>query len=79
MEEREWYSGVREGYGVGVWKAIRSGQENLYSRTCFMVDNGLRMKFWKGRWYGDLPLKETFPILFVIANVEDAWVVEVWE
>ena len=44
-----------------------------------MVDNGLRMKFWKGRWYGDLPLKETFPILFVIANVEDAWVVEVWE
>ncbi|RVW25511.1 Histone-lysine N-methyltransferase ATXR2 [Vitis vinifera] len=55
MEEREWGSGVREGYGVGVWKAIRSG------------------------WYGDLPLKETFPILFVIANVEDAWVVEVWE
>lgn len=31
---------MREGYGVGLWKEIRSGWEAFNSRTRFMVGNG---------------------------------------
>lgn len=37
--------GLREGYRVGVWKAIRCGLETFNCRTNFGVDNGRRVKF----------------------------------
>ena len=36
---------VREGYGVGAWKAIKKGWEGIKSRFCFIVRNEKRIKF----------------------------------
>ena len=36
---------VREGYGVGAWKAIKKGWEGIKSRSCFIVRNEKRIKF----------------------------------
>lgn len=36
---------LRESYGVGVWKAIRSGWETSRSRIRLKVGNGRRVKF----------------------------------
>ena len=39
--------GVRDCYGVGVWKAIRNGWENIRTHFRFIVGDGTRVKFWK--------------------------------
>lgn len=36
--------------------------------------NGRRMKLWKDRWCGDIPLREAFPKLFSVAITKDLWV-----
>ena len=38
---------VREGHGVGVWKAIRGKWEMFKTRTGFTIGFGNRVKFWK--------------------------------
>ena len=43
--EGEWCSKVmRDGYGVGVWKAIGNGWKSFVSRTHFIVGNGRMVK-----------------------------------
>ena len=50
QEDEGWCTnGVRERYGVGVWKAIRNGWEDLKVRMHFKVGSGNRVKFWKDR------------------------------
>lgn len=45
LQEGGWCSkGVRDRYGVGVWKAIRNGWENFRTHSCFIVGNGTRVK-----------------------------------
>lgn len=45
-EEGDWSCrGAREGYGDGVWKAIRSGWESFESSMIIKVENGLRVMF----------------------------------
>ena len=39
--------GVRGGYGVGVWKAIRNEWKGIRCRSHFIVGNGRRVKFRK--------------------------------
>lgn len=41
--------GVREAYGVDLWKAIRNGWEVVSNRMGFKVGNGQRVKFWNDR------------------------------
>lgn len=60
--------GVREGNGVGVWKAIIKGWDVLKSMFCFIVENERRVKFWKDRCCDDLSLEEAFLMLFFIAS-----------
>ena len=44
--EGEWCSKVmRDGYGVGVWKAIGNRWKSFVSRTHFIVGNGRMVKF----------------------------------
>ncbi|RVX05614.1 putative ribonuclease H protein [Vitis vinifera] len=46
LKEGGWCSkGVRDHYGVGVWKAIRNGWENFQTHSCFIVGNGTKVKF----------------------------------
>ena len=40
---------VREGYGVGLWKAIRKLEHLVSSRLSFVVGNGQRVSFWKDK------------------------------
>ena len=48
VEEGGWCLGeVREGYGVGMWKAIKNEWEGIRSRSRFLVGNGKMIKFWK--------------------------------
>ena len=80
LQEGGWYSkGVSDRYGVGVWKAIRNGWENIRTHSRFIIGDGTRVKFWKDLWCGNQSLKYAFPNLFNLAVNKDGWVVEAWE
>ena len=72
-EERSgWYScEVREGYGVGLWKAIRKLWHLISSSLSFAVGNGQRVSFWRDKWCEDKPLCDSFPSLFALAVSKD--------
>ena len=80
LQEGGWCSkGVRDRYGVGVWKAIRNGWENIRTHSRFIIGDGTRVKFWKDLWCGNQALEEAFPILFNLSVNKEGWVVEAWE
>ena len=59
---------VRESYGMGLWKDIRKGWEEVFPRTCIRIGNGRRTRFWWDFWVGDSKLKDFFPLLYRIAT-----------
>ena len=69
---------VREGHGVGLWKAIRNLGHHVSSRFSFMVGNGQRVSFWKGKWCRNSPLCDSFPSLHALAAAKEAWVSDLW-
>ena len=69
---------VRDGYGVGPWKAIRKLGNLVSSRISFVVGNGQRVSFWKDKWCGTTPLCKSFPSLFALTTSKEAWVKDVW-
>ncbi|RVW89042.1 hypothetical protein CK203_029384 [Vitis vinifera] len=80
LQEGGWCSkGVRDRYGVGVWKAIRNGWENIRTHSRFIVGDGTRVKFWKDLWCENQSLEDAFPNLFNLAVNKEGWVVEAWE
>ena len=85
VEEGGWWSlEVREGYGVGLWKAIRKGWDAFKSKISYDLGNGKRVRFWKDIrcediWCGDTRLSTSFPSLFTIVTSKEAWVCDVWE
>ena len=42
------------------------------------MGNGQRVKFWEDKWCRDVPLYESFPSLFSMSMLKNAWVSEVW-
>ena len=80
LQKGRWCSkGVRDCYGVTVWKAIRNGWENFRSHSRFTVGNGIRVKFWKDLWCENQSLEEAFPILFNLSVNKEGQVAEAWE
>ncbi|RVW96497.1 LINE-1 retrotransposable element ORF2 protein [Vitis vinifera] len=80
LQEGGWCSkGVRNRYGVGVWKAIRKGWENFRSHSRFIIGDGTRVKFWKDLWRGNQSLEEACPMLFNLSVNKEGWVAEAWE
>ena len=74
LQEGGWCSkGVRDRYGVGVWKAMRNCWENFQSHSRFIVGDGTRVKFWKDLWCENQSLEEAFPILFNLSVNKDSW------
>ena len=69
----------REGYVVGLWKAIQSWWKGFNNRVGFRVGNGRRVRFWQERWCGEEQLAVAFPKLFSIATNKEAWADQMWE
>ena len=42
------------------------------------MGNERRLKFWKDKWCGDEPLSVSFPSLFALATLKEAWVADLW-
>ena len=61
---------AREGYGIGLWKAIRRGWDAFKSKISYDLGHGRRVRFWKDIWCGDTPLRTS---LFAIATSKEAW------
>ena len=51
----------------------------MSSKISFEVGNGQRVRFWKDKWCGIDPLRDSFPSLFSLACSKDAWVEDVWD
>ena len=80
LQDGGWCSkGVRDRYGVGVWKAIRNGWESFRSHSRFIVGDDTRVKFWKDLWCENQSLEEAFPTLFNLSVNKDSWVAEARE
>ena len=61
----------RGGHGWGLWSSIRMGGEVFNKNVQYKVGVGDRVKLWKYRWCGDLPLNLAFPVLYnFVANRE---------
>ncbi|RVW39533.1 Transposon TX1 uncharacterized 149 kDa protein [Vitis vinifera] len=73
------YLGVRDRYGVGVWKAIKNGWENFRTHSRFIVGDGIRVKFWKDLWCENQSLEDAFPNLFNLTVNKEGWVAKAWE
>ena len=43
-----------------------------------IVGNGIRVRFWLDKWWGDELLKNVCPSLSVLAISKEAWLEEVW-
>ena len=76
--ERGWWStrGVREGYGVGLWKEISKEGLLPLNNVSFSVGDDKRVRFWKDIWCGNMSLCEAFPSLFDLAVSKYAWVAD---
>ncbi|KAJ9693622.1 hypothetical protein PVL29_009537 [Vitis rotundifolia] len=80
LQDGGWCSkGIRDRYGMGVWKAIRNGWENFRSHSHFIVGDDIRVKFWKDLWCENHSLEEAFPTLFNLSVNKESWFVEAWE
>ena len=69
----DWYTKeVRGGYGVCLWKHIRSGWQQFSRHVSFSIGLGERVSFWHDRWYGAGVMKDLFPTLYHIAQDKQA-------
>jgi hypothetical protein len=59
-------------YEVGLLKNIKKRWGIFSGFTRFEVGDGVKTKFWHDLWWGNMVLKEAFPVLFGITWVKDA-------
>ncbi|RVW37284.1 hypothetical protein CK203_088142 [Vitis vinifera] len=59
---------VRDGYGVGPWKAIRKLGNLVSSRISFVVGNGQRVSFWKDKPFNDWEINEMENLLLCLSG-----------
>ena len=61
-------------HGVGLWKHIRKDWDQFSQFTMFEVGDGSAIRFWTDFWSGSGPLKQTFPELFRLARIKEAYI-----
>ena len=69
---------VRDEYGVGLWKTIKNEWHLVSNRLFFAVGGGRRVKFWKDKRCGPIPLCDSFPTLYALVVSKGTWVKDVW-
>ena len=72
-----WTRQVQGSYGCGLCKGIMLGWDQFFKHLRFTVGRGDRVRLWHDCWYGDLALKDVFPVLFECASHKDAFLNEV--
>ena len=53
---------------MGLWNTIRKGWDAINNKFSFILGDGRRVKFWKGRWYG---------LAHCVTTSKDSWVANV--
>ncbi|CAN4081537.1 unnamed protein product [Withania somnifera] len=66
----------RTPHGTGLWKGIRLLWDAFSLNTSLQAGNGEHILFWKDKWLGFNPLKDTYPRLFPLATNPDSTVAE---
>ncbi|WMV51343.1 hypothetical protein MTR67_044728 [Solanum verrucosum] len=70
--------------GWGIWRTIRNLWQKLEANTYIEVGDGRRTKFWTNARNKQIPLKESFPDLFLLcsnpdANINECWTAQGWD
>jgi hypothetical protein len=74
---RDWCSNrVRSTHGISLWKHIRVGWDVFSNHISYKLGDGSRIRFWHDTWCGDLPLKQQFPILYLLTRAPEARVAD---
>ena len=59
------------------WKGLIRIKAVFFSRTKFIVGNGISTRFWEDTWLGETPLALQYPSLYSIVQRRDAFVATV--
>ena len=70
------FQGVRDCFGVGLWKDISKEGSLIPKNIGFLERNGGRVKFWRDIWINGCALHDIFPSLFALVGSKEAWVAE---
>lgn len=57
-------------YGISLWKSIRIFWQFLSNQLTVKVRNGKKTSFWVDKWMSTMSLKDLFPDIFVLAQLQ---------
>lgn len=63
---------MSEPHEVGLWKHIKRGWDSFSKYTRFEVGDRYKIKFWHDIRFGDIALKEVYPEIHGIAQIQEA-------
>jgi len=68
-----WFPSIMKGsYVCSLWRYISKGWGRSFPHCSFEVGDGSLIFFWHDRWCGEIPLKDRFPRLYVLAVDKNA-------
>jgi hypothetical protein len=74
---RDWCSNrVRATHGVSLWKHIRAGWDVFSNHVSYKLGDGSRIRFWHDTWCGEFPLKQQYPVLYLLTRAPEARVAD---
>jgi len=72
-----WFPSIAKGsYGYSLLKCISKGWGRFFPHCSFEVGDGSSNLFWHDHWCGEIPLKDLFPSLYVLAVDKNAFIVD---
>ena len=63
---------ARGAHGCNLWKGILSRWDFFKQHVELVASLGNRIRFWHDNWYGDVPPKTMFLVLFACSLARDA-------
>ena len=76
-KKKEWTTrGVRDSFGISLWKDIRKGWEDFSVGISIRIGNGRCTRLWWDRWMGEFKLKDVQPTVFEMSSHKDATFVD---
>lgn len=78
MEDKWMTKLVTSPYNCSVWRSIRKLWPLVINRSYFKVGNGEKVAFWNHSWCDQVPLKQAFPELYILCQLQLVTVTELW-